>query len=70
MIVSPASGNRGVTETMSTFREPRTRIRGGMVGGVLLFVGREVVVGRIEDIYRERGENSSAVVCLKKSMSS
>lgn len=31
VIVSPASGKRGVTETMSAFREPMTRIVGAMV---------------------------------------
>lgn len=30
-MVSPGEGNRGVTETMSTLREPMTRIRGGIV---------------------------------------
>jgi hypothetical protein len=33
VIVSPASGKRGVTETISAFREPMTRI----VGGILMF---------------------------------
>ena len=31
MIVSPGFGNRGVTETISTLRDPMTRIRGAMV---------------------------------------
>lgn len=30
MIVSPGSGKRGVTDTMSAFREPITRIVGAM----------------------------------------
>ena len=33
VIVSPGSGKRGVTETMSTFREPMTRISGGILEG-------------------------------------
>lgn len=31
MIVSPGSGNRGATETMSALRDPMTRMRGVMV---------------------------------------
>ena len=37
MIVSPGSGNRGVTDTMSALRDPMTRIRGGMMDKVFQF---------------------------------
>ena len=46
MIVSPASGNRGVTDTMSALREPMTRISGAMLKGRSSTSGDMLVVAR------------------------
>lgn len=45
VIVSPGPGTRGVTETISAFREPITRMRGGMLGNWCFLVVGVLVLG-------------------------